>query len=388
MRIAYFDCFSGAAGDMILGALLDAGMTADTLRESLGRLAMDGYELTAEKVVRKGIACTHARVRMTTEQHVHRHLSDVVEIIDAADVADAVKSRAKEIFTRLAEAEAAVHGCKVQAVHFHEVGAVDAIVDIVGAAVALAHWKIDAVYCSPLGVGSGTVRCAHGVLPVPAPATAELLKGVTTQPTGEQGERLTPTGAAVLTTLTAGVGPMPAMTVEHVGYGCGTREGEKRPNVLRVCIGEAVEQIAADDAMWLLETNVDDMTGEQAAYAVERLLAAGVADAWITPVIMKKGRPGIVISVLADVNRVVAAEQIIFAETSTFGIRRRLVSRSVLAREHVEVRTPYGVIRVKLGRRGSEVLQASAEFEDCRKAAAAAGVPVATVSAAAVAAYV
>jgi uncharacterized protein (TIGR00299 family) protein len=387
MRIAYFDCFSGAAGDMILGALIDAGMPVETLRERLAALAVDGYELTARRVVRLGLACTQVDVRLAGEQRAHRHLSQIVGIIRDSALTPAVRRRAAAVFTRLAEAEAAVHGTDVQNVHFHEVGAVDAIVDIVGAAVALDHWQVQEVFCSPLGVGSGTVRCAHGELPVPAPATAELIRGVPVRPTGEDGERLTPTGAAILTALAAGYGPMPAMTVRHVGCGCGTREGTNRPNVLRVLIGETADAEPADDVVWLLETNVDDMTGEQAAYAMERLMAAGARDVWAAPVTMKKGRPALVLSVLADDGALAAVEEALFAETTTFGIRRRRVARLTLAREHVEVATAYGPLRVKVGRRDGRIVQASAEFEDCRRAAEAAGVPLQTVIDAAMAAW-
>jgi hypothetical protein len=378
MRCGYFDCFSGAAGDMILGALLDAGCPIQTLQETIAKLSLPGVSLRAERVQRHGLAATHARVEVQPgSQKAHRHLPDIVKIIEAARLEPRVASNAKAVFGRLAEAEAHVHGIAVEQVHFHEVGAADAIVDIVGACAGLAALEIERLACSPVPVGSGTVTCAHGLMPVPAPATARLLEGFPVAACDEPGELTTPTGAAILTTLVEEFGPLPDMTVQHVGSGAGTRTGRTRPNLLRLFVGEATGPDAADhDTVTTLEAAVDDATGQALGYACARLLEAGALDAYIVPIIMKKGRPGQLLTVLCRPRDADALEALLFAETSTFGVRRCAARRVKLAREHTSVATRFGPIRVKLGRRGDKIVQAWPEYEDCATAAREAGIPL------------
>jgi len=405
MSIAYFDCFAGAGGDMIVGSLLDAGADFDALVAELGKLGAEGYDLRIERVLREGLAGTKFHVDLAGPRHehdeqagvrqegdpadthhAHRNLQDILEMIDRAALAGRADERARRIFTRLAEAEAKVHDVAVDEVHFHEVGAVDSIVDIVGTCVALELLGVDRVFCSPIPIGSGTFRCAHGVMPAPAPATAELLVGVRTAPSSIAGEITTPTAAAVLTTLAESFGPMPAMDVSAVGYGAGTREDGPVPNLLRVFVGRTDEDGNAD-ALVEISANIDDCTGEVLGAAMEKLLAAGCADVWASPIYMKKSRPAWTIMVLCEQADVARAEQILFTETTTFGLRRRPVTRSKLRREHRTVETPYGPIRIKVGLRDAEELTASAEFADCLAAAEAHHVPVKEVLAAARAAY-
>lgn len=382
MRFAYFDCFSGASGDMIIGACLDAGLSLDALRAALAALNLPGYSVDAEKVRKQGLAATAFHVAIDEQaDKPHRHLKHVRQIIEAGSLADPVKQRAIRIFGRLAEAEAAAHGTTVEKVHFHEVGAIDAIVDIVGACVALDALGIDEVRCSPIPTGHGTVTCEHGVMPVPAPGTAALLKGVPLAACDEPGELTTPTGAAILTSLATGYGPMPAMTIEAIGYGAGRREGKTRPNLLRVLIGQGHSGAEADEVA-VIEANVDDSTPEAVGYAVEKLLAAGALDTFCTPIYMKKNRPAVMITVLAEPVRQQELEAILFAETTTFGVRTQRMSRRKLDRSHVEVDTPYGRVRVKVGRQGGKVVTVSPEYEDCRAAAERTGTPLREVMAA------
>ncbi len=383
MRIAYFDCFSGASGDMILASLIDAGAPIEALRERLTGIRLSGYRIDAEKVRKQGFAATQFGVQIEpVADKTHRHLKHVREIIEGGSLAVSVKDRAMRIFARLAEAEAAAHGTTIDRVHFHEVGAVDAIVDIVGACIAMDLLGIDEIRCSAIPTGHGTIRCEHGVLPVPAPGTAVLLKGVPLADCEECGELTTPTGAAILTTLAGGYGPLPAMRVEAIGYGAGRREGQTRPNLLRVLIGQAVSCAEADEAI-VLEANLDDSTPETVGYVVEKLLAAGALDAFCTPIYMKKNRPAVMISVVAEPDRQQALEAILFAETTTFGVRSGRVTRRKLARSHVEAETAYGRIRLKVGRRDGKVVTVAPEYEDCRAAAERTGAPLREIMAAA-----
>ncbi len=381
MRCAYFDCFSGAAGDMILGALLHAGLSLDTLREVVARLRLPGVELTAEPVQRGGFAATHVTVAIGEEaRRGHRHLPDILQKIAQAGLTPRVTEQAGRVFTRLAEAEAAVHGIPVEKVHFHEVGAADAIVDIVGACAGLETLGIDQVLCSPIPTGSGTVHCEHGLLPVPAPATAELLRGVPLAACDEPAELTTPTGAAILTTLAASFGPPPAMRIASIGYGAGTRENRSRPNILRLLVGElAAAARDEEERVIVLETHVDDATGQVVAFAVERLLQAGALDAYVVPIMMKKGRPGQLLSVLARPQDAATLEAILFAETTTLGVRQYECLRHKLARGHETVPTRFGPIRVKVGWRDDRACQAWPEFDDCAAAAREHGVPLRTV---------
>ena len=389
MKLAYFDCFTGAAGDMIVGALLDAGLELEALQEVLGTLELGGYRISAEKVRRAGLAGTKFDVLVEQAEQRPRGLREVEGIIDAGDLPGDSAERAKAVFRRLAQAEAKVHGQKVEEVHFHEVGAVDSIVDIVAATVGLALLEVEEVRCSPIPLGAGTVQTAHGRLPVPAPATAELLAGVPVTPGPSQdarGELTTPTGAALLTSLAGSFGPPPAMTLEAVGYGAGSRQTGEVPNLLRVLLGSA-EEAGQVDAVVELSANLDDCTGEVLGATLERLLAAGALDAWCTPITMKKSRPGWMLSVLSAPADAPKLEAILFAETTTLGVRRCVCERTKLSRRHVTVETPYGPVRIKVGYRGQRELTASAEFADARRAAEAHGVPVKEVLAAALASY-
>jgi hypothetical protein len=389
MTLIYVDAFAGAAGDMLLGALLDAGADEAALRRHLASLPVDGYELAVRQEVRHGLRATRAEVRLDHHaHHAHRGLADVCAVLDAGDLPGQATAQAKAVFRRLAEAEATVHGTTPEEIHFHEVGAVDAIVDIAGVATALALLGAERLVCSPLPMGSGYVEAAHGRLPVPAPAVVELVRGCPTAECGEGGERTTPTGAAILVTLAEAFGPMPAMVPEAIGYGAGEREGDHVANCVRVILGRvSATNKKQSDTAWLIEANLDDATGETVGAAAEAILAAGALDVWLTPVTMKKGRPGVVLACLADEAGRAAVEEAVFVHTTTFGVRRRRVERSVLAREHVEVETAYGPVRMKVGRRAGRMVTASPEYDDCVRAAEQGGVAVRTVLDAARAAW-
>jgi len=352
MKVAYFDCFAGAAGDMIVAALLDAGLDLEALRAALATLDLGGYEVSAEPVRRGGLAATRFNVAVESGAQPHRHLADIQRIINAGDLPGRSAERALAVFARLASAEAKVHGVGVEEVHFHEVGAVDSIVDVVGAAIGLELLGVERVFCSPIPAGSGTVETAHGTLPVPAPATAALLVGapVAEAPGGAAGELTTPTGAAVLTTLAA---------------------------------GDAGEVDAAVE----LSANLDDCTGEVLGAAIGKLLAGGALDAWAAPVVMKKSRPAWMLSALCEVADAARMEEVFFTETTTLGVRRRTVARRKLARRHETVETPYGAIRVKVAALAGRNLTASPEFAEAAAAAEAHGVAVKEVLAAAVEAH-
>ena len=378
MKIAYFDCFSGAAGDMILASLIDAGAELDRIRSQLASLDLRGYGLAASEVMRGLIQGQLLEVSVTSDKQPHRNLSDIQKLLADSSLDGRVGSEAAEIFQRLAQAEAEVHGTDIQKVYFHEVGAVDSIVDIVGSCIALNLLGIEKVYCSELAVGSGTIRCAHGELPVPAPATAQLLLGVPTK-VGYPGRELTtPTGAAILTSFAQSFGPAPAMRAERLGYGAGRHDDPDHPNVLRVVIGEELTEQGTDaeaDEVWQVETNLDDAPGEMIGPLYDALLARGALDVYVTPIQMKKNRPGMLISVLVGPENLDEIETVLFEHTPTFGLRRRKCQRSKLSRRMVNVQTPYGSIRVKVGSRGGRELTASPEFEDCREAAEKHGVP-------------
>lgn len=370
MGIAYFDCFAGAAGDMIVAALLDAGADFDRLRGHLEGLGLPGCRVRAERATRRGIAGTRFVVEADEPDPPHRHLADVVGVIDRADLPARAGERAQAVFKRLAAAEANVHGVGIDQVHFHEVGAADSLIDIVGACVALELAGVEAVACSPLPLGRGTVRCAHGTIPVPAPATVELLRGFPVVQTAIEQELTTPTAAALLTELAGTFGPPPPMVLSAVGYGAGSRDQGPLPNLLRVMIGEPAE-VGTADSVVELSANLDDCTGEIIGATIEKLLAAGALDAWAAPIVMKKSRPAWMLSVLCRPRDADEAEQILFRETTTFGVRRRACSRGKLERSHETVETPYGPVRIKVGRRAGTVACASPEFEDCAAAAEA-----------------
>lgn len=382
MRVAYLDCFSGVSGDMLLGAMLDAGLPLDALQGALAGLPLEGWSLSAQKVKRAGIAATHAVVDVRHEQPA-RTLADILRIVADARLTDADKERAAAVFRRLAEAEASVHGEPVEAVHMHDVGAVDAIVDVVGVVSGLRMLGAERLYCSSLSLGEGEVGGPHGTLPVPAPATLALIAGnpiaVGKGPSPDKaarGELVTPTGAAIVTTLATFA--RPEMTVERVGYGAGTRDPADRPNVLRLWLGDA-DAGRATRPMLLIETNIDDMTPEMLAYVQSKLLAAGAADAWLTPAAMKKGRSAVVLSVIcseADEERVA---RLLLRETSTLGVRVRPVHRWEAEREVIEFESSLGPAAVKLKRLPGERPQIAPEFEACRRIAESKDLPIAEV---------
>ena len=379
MKIAYFDCFAGASGDMILGALLDAGLTIERLREEISKLHLSHYELDVEKVVKKGIGGRQAHVTIDQDHHHHhhRHLSHIKDIIENSDLDAPIKEKSKEIFVRLAEAEARVHRSSVESVHFHEVGAMDAINDVVGGVIGLTALGIDKVFCSPLHVGSGTIECAHGTLPVPAPATAELIKGKPVYSTGIKGELLTPTGAAILTTLSSGFGPMPAMTVGHIGYGAGTAD-PGIPNLLRVAIGEARDDTGDYDVEQtvLIETNIDDMNPQLYDYLIGLLLNEGALDVFLTPVQMKKNRPGILLSVICLPHAVGKFSDILMQETTTIGLRWRVENRIKARRLIKEIDTIHGPIHIKLAQNNGQIINLTPEYEDCKRVALEKNIPL------------
>jgi uncharacterized protein (TIGR00299 family) protein len=382
MKTLYFDCFAGASGDMILGAAVAAGVDPNYLREQLSLLRVDDFNIDFETVNRSGLSATYARVE-TIHEHKHRHLSDIKQIIEGSDLSENVKQLSIKIFTRLAEAEARVHNEPVDHVHFHEVGALDAIVDVVGAAICFDYLKIDRFVCSPLHVGSGMVQMAHGRFPIPPPAVAELLKGVPFYSTDIKGELLTPTGAAIITTVCSEYGPIPQMTTESTGYGAGTREYPDFPNVLRVLLGETDAEAATDERLWMLETNLDDSSPQIIGHVMDRVLELGALDCFFTPVQMKKNRPGVLLSALCRPNEKEAIMKLLFMETTTLGVRSYEVHRRALRRSVVRVETQYGAIDVKVAHLDGRIVNEMPEFEQCREAALKAGVPLKAVEEAA-----
>jgi uncharacterized protein (TIGR00299 family) protein len=377
MKLAYFDCFSGISGDMTLGALVDAGCSADLLRAGLKSLQVPGWTLTTEKVWKNGMAATFVRVQ-TEDQQKHRSLSNILEILNNSNLAPPVRERASRIFQKLGEAEAHVHDAPLEKVHFHEVGAVDAIVDIVGSCIGFHALGIERFACSPLNVGGGTAKMAHGVLPVPAPATARLLQGAPTFSNGVQRELVTPTGAAIVTTLCDSFGPQPPMTVSAIGYGAGTADLEGQPNVVRIMIGESADKVssAADEEISIIEANLDDMNPQIYGYVLEKALSAGALDVYTTALQMKKSRPGTLLTILCRPEDTDTLMSLIFAETTTFGVRTHRAQRRALPREWVNVATSYGPVRIKLSRSNGHILHVTPEYDDCRKLAVENQVPL------------
>jgi hypothetical protein len=384
VRIAYFDCFSGISGDMTLGALVDAGVDPEAIRSAVASLGLN-CELTFETVRRAGFRATHARV-ITPQEHVHRHLHHIEAMIDKASLTRRQSDLARRIFHKLGAAEAAAHGVEIQKIHFHEVGAVDSIVDIVGSAVGLDMLGVDRIEASPVPPGRGKVKAAHGVMPLPAPGTAELLKGIPITESTADFEQTTPTGAAILATVAEAFGPLPPMTIETIGLGAGTKDPPGVANILRLFVGRAAGSAGAD-RVWVLETNLDDLPGEVIGYATSQLLAAGALDAFVTPILMKKNRPGSMISVLCDETKIRELEEILFRETTTLGVRRYPVSRHKLQRRAITVETSLGPIKGKLGWLDSRPPTFSPEYEDCARVAAEHKLPLREVYQAAHQAY-
>jgi uncharacterized protein (TIGR00299 family) protein len=369
MRLCYLDAFSGVSGDMLVGALADAGADQKAMCEALEALGI-GARVRFERVMRGGIAATKFHVEVQGPGP-RRHLKDILEVIAASGAPDPVKQNATKVFERLGRVEAAIHQVPLERVHFHEVGAVDSIADVVGACLGLALLGIEQVHCSPVNLGGGTVATDHGLLPVPAPATAALLEGCPVYSEGPSVELTTPTGAALVSALASAFGPLPAMKLQAVGYGAGTRELPGRPNVLRVLIGEDSRAPEAT-LVSVLEANVDDSTPEVLGYALERLLEAGALDATLEPLSMKKGRPGLLLRVIARPEDQERLAEVIFAETSTLGLRVYRAERRVRARRTVEVEIPEGKVRIKVSEDG----RFAPEYEDCRRLAQASGKPL------------
>ena len=382
MRTLYFDCFAGASGDMILGALVGVGVEPRHLLEQLALLKVAGYEVEFAVADRSGISATRAHVR-TAEERVHRHLADILKIIDESSLSARVKARAARIFMRLAETEARVHNQPIDSVHFHEVGAMDAIIDVVGACICFEALGVERFVSSALHVGSGTVAMAHGRFPVPPPAVAELLKGAPVYSSDIVGELVTPTGAAIISTVCEEYGAIPQMRIESMGYGAGAREYERFPNVLRVMLGETeASESITEERLLLIETNIDDMSPQLFGFLMERTLERGALDCYFTPVQMKKNRPGVLVSVLCRPVDRDSMIEILFGETTTLGVRILEVARRSLRRECRTVQTPYGPIDVKVARLDSGI-KYMPEYEQCREAAERAGVALREVEAAA-----
>jgi uncharacterized protein (TIGR00299 family) protein len=383
--IAYFDCFSGISGDMVLGALVDAGADLRAIEQELRKLGLENWKISSESVKRGTIFATHVKVE-TPEDHHHRGLSIILKLIKDANLAPRAAERARKIFTRLAEAEAKVHQIPVEQVHLHEVGAVDSIIDIVGAAIGFELLGIDEFACSAFDLGVGQVKTAHGLLPVPAPATAELLRGAPVYTSGMPRELVTPTGAAIATTLSTRFSETPEMTLRAIGYGAGSADLKEKPNVLRLLIGE--NSITEPGEHWdapvtVIETNLDDMSPQIYGYFVERALEAGALDVFSAPVQMKKNRPGLLVTLLAEPANVSRLIDLIFRETTTIGVRTHEVRRKTLDREFLPVTTPFGEVRMKISRMNGSILNAAPEYDDCRRIATERGIPLKQVIAAA-----
>lgn len=389
-KILYFNSQSGISGDMTVAALLDLGLDQNEFKRQLGLLKLEGYRVEIGRRNSSGIDACDFDVIQTKEEHAHRHLSDIEAIIRGSDLPERVQDTSMKIFSRLAAAEAKVHGSSIEEVHFHEVGAIDSIVDIVSAAICLAMIDADEIVCSPIPVGTGFVKCAHGLLPVPAPATAELLKGAPVYQSDIEGEIVTPTGAAIIQTMGERFGPMPAIELESTGYGAGKKQFE-RPNILRVFVGAevAAEGAKADTAgagahpgapetedLLLLETNIDDMNPEIYSYLFPKLLENGALDVYLTNVLMKKGRPGALLTVLCRPELAGKLGEILFAETTTLGIRQRTVSRFCLERRASTVETRFGPVQTKEMLRHGKLIRRMCEYEECRRIASERGLPL------------
>lgn len=381
-KIAYLDCSSGISGDMLLAALLDAGLERDLLLNELRKLPLAGYEFRCARVLRGSLTGTQVEIDVPQPQP-ERHLGEIRQLLEGSALTEAVRTQALKMFERLAEVEGKLHGKPAAEIHFHEVGAVDAILDIVGACVGLELLEIDELSCSPLNVGGGQVETAHGTLPVPAPATAELLKGAPIYSSGVEGELVTPTGAVIVATLASSFGPMPPIKVARIGYGAGSRDYSGHPNIARLFVGERAEVSDSEsrvtnpaNVVTVIEANVDDMSPQLYGYLVERALDAGALDITCSSIQMKKNRPGLEISVLCVPERAEGLAQLLFEETTTIGLRIHEAGRLVLDREVVKVETPYGTVRVKIAKRAGKVINVSPEYEDCQRLAAEKSVPL------------
>ena len=374
-KILYFDCSAGASGDMTLGALLHLGVSVDELNTELAKLPIKGFEIDIHKVNKKGVEAFKVDVLVTEEDAHHRGLTTIKNIINESTLGDNVKDTAIQIFTKLGEAEAKIHGTTVDKIHFHEVGAIDAIVDIVGTAILLDKLQVDEVYASSIHTGSGFVTCQHGTMPIPAPATLELLKGAPIYSTEIKGELTTPTGAAILSTLTKEFGQIPLMKVDKIGYGAGTKD-LAIPNVLRVSLGYLEEASLDCRQQWILECNIDDMNHELIDYVMDKLFQVGAKDVYLTPIQMKKNRPALKLSVLYDREIEEEVFRVIFTETTSIGIRKYPVEKIMLDRKTKSIETTWGSVNVKLAYYKGQLVNAAPEYEDCKRLAEKTGLPI------------
>lgn len=385
MRVAWLECATGISGDMTLAALIDVGVDREAVESAIRSLKLPDVRLRVETVIKGGFRATQVFVDHP-EQHAHRHMSDIRNILDQSELSDRQRQIADRLFLTIAEAEAHVHGSTVDQVHFHEVGAVDSIVDIVGAAVGFDLLAADQIVCHPIPTGRGFVNIDHGICPVPAPGTAEILKGIPLIDIPVEAELTTPTGAAIVSALADRFGPMPAMTIEQIGYGSGTMTFSQRANILRLFVGEAAVGVNVE-LVSMLETNLDDVSPETVGFTRDQLMQNGALDVFVTPVHMKKGRPGIVLSVLATPGTVDSLEAILFRETGTLGIRRQLLERRTQCRDVVTVSTPWGDVRGKRSWQPGQDVRFAPEFEDCAQLAADSNVPLRDVYRAAESAF-
>ncbi len=375
MKVAYFDCHSGISGDMIMGALVDTGVELKTIRKGLATLGLKGYELKSRRVKRGLFGGTKVDVVLSSKAHTHsRTFTDIERLLKRSKLPKSVIADSIEIFLRLGKAEAKVHRTKIEKVHFHEVGAVDSIVDIVGGVIGMQELNVGQILASPLNTGEGTVECEHGVLPVPAPATLELLKGIPCYSSGIPYELTTPTGAAMIGFWAEAFQSLPLLKIQKSGYGAGSHVIKEHANLLRIIVGEAEGK--GGDKVVLVETNIDDMNPEFYDHIMEQLFSAGALDVFYTSVMMKKNRPAVKISVLVPPANREAVSHILLTETSTFGIRFSEMSRIILDRQHMEVQTPYGKVAVKVGSLDGQVIRFSPEYENCKQIARKKGIPV------------
>jgi pyridinium-3,5-bisthiocarboxylic acid mononucleotide nickel chelatase len=400
-RVLYFDCFNGASGDMVLGALLDAGLPLDDLRQALGSLAIDA-SVSTKRVLRAGVSATkfvvdgqaehahqhhhHDHGSTAVAHHAHRSLAEINKVIERSSLSPGAQARTKKLFNTLGEVEAGIHQTSLENIHLHEVGELDSIIDIVGAVFALEWFGVDRIISSPLNVGGGMVHSAHGHFPVPAPATVKLLAGAPVYSSGIQSELVTPTGALLVTSYATSYGPIPAMTIDRIGYGAGDRDLPDTPNVLRVLVGETTDQPGTERIV-VLECEIDDMNPQLFGLVMDRLYAAGALEVFFASVQMKKNRPGTLLTILARPEQRQELSAIVFRETTTIGVRHHEVTRERLEREIVPVDTPFGTIRFKVARLAGKIVNATPEFEDCLRLASDQKVPVKDVQAAATKAY-
>lgn len=395
MRVVYFDCFAGVSGDMTIGAQLDLGVDLESLKKQLSSLGLKGYEIKSRRVQRSFISATKFDVEIDEQAQPARSLAEISSIINASKLAQTVKSRSIAVFERLAEAEARVHGTTPDKVHFHEVGAIDSIVDTVGAMIGFEMLGVERFFCSPLRVGSGSIKTEHGVLPIPAPATAELLRGAPVYAGEIQGEFVTPTGAAIVATLCEEFGPLPQMEIAKVGYGAGSRDPKNFPNALRLMMGEMTEaeeiqaavRATSDETVVVVETNIDDMNPQIYGFVMERAFALGALDVFMIPAQMKKDRPGVLMTILCKPGDAETMLDLLLCETTTLGVRYYKANRRVLERSIETVETEYGLIRIKVARDGARTLHFQPEYEDCARLATETKTPLIEVQAAATAAY-